>query len=599
MSGIVGYIKHQKTSKEDTDSFALMYNAIKKRGQYEKLFIADYALLGGRSNKQSATNIDSPLVIAYSGKLFNKKELQSMLNSHNIRQSGNLDEELILQAYTKWGKDGIAKLNGYFALAIWDKEQKKLFAARDRMGVEPFFYYRYGNGLIFGSEIKALMASGLIKGEIDSYGLKQLLLLGPSKVPSSGIIVGVQELKCGEYLEYDCVNQKVACYWKPTAHIHTDDYLTTVDKTRELIIDAITRQIDGDDLACFLSGGLDSSIITKVVADIYHKEGKRVKTFSVDYKGNDIYFEKNSFQSSPDNSFIDIMSRDTNSDHKYIMLDNDELISALQQSHFARDLPGMGDIDTSLMLLCQKVGKETNICMSGECADEFFGGYPWYHREELLYRDNFPWLNALPLRESLFNSDVLGKDNEEFVYEEYKSITNAADCLDGDDKINKRIREMFMLNYYYFMQTLLDRSDRMSAGNLEIRVPFCDNAIIDYAYNMPWEFKSANGREKGIMRDAFADMLPKAITQRKKTPYPKTFNPIFKKKLISCAERLVNDKESILSQIVNKDTFNDLCLEKISVANPWYGQLMRLPQIFGYLIELDMFFRRFNLQIKQ
>ncbi len=597
MSGIVGYIKHQKISKEDTDSFALMLGAIKKRGGYEKIFTSDSALLGERGNKVNATNINESIFIAYSGKLFNKKELLSRLKSHNIEPSDSSDEEIILKSYQKWGRESIAMLNGYFAVAIWDKEQKKLFAARDRMGVEPFFYYKYGNGIIFGSEIKALMASGLIKGEVDSYGLKQLLLLGPSRTAGCGIIAGVQELKCGQTLEYDSVNQKVSYYWKPTASIHTDDYATTSRKTRELIIDAITRQVDGDDLACFLSGGLDSSIISKVVADIYHKEGKQLKTFSVDYMGNDVYFEKNSFQSSPDNSFIDIMSKDTDSDHKHIILDTDELLSAMQESHFARDLPGMGDIDTSLMLLCQKVGKEKNICMSGECADEFFGGYPWYHREELLYRDNFPWLNALSLRESLFNKDILGSDNEDFVFEEYKSVISSTDCLDSDDKINKRVREMFMLNYYYFMQTLLDRSDRMSAGNLEIRVPFCDNHIIDYAYNMPWKFKAINGREKGIMREAFADMLPKEITERKKTPYPKTFNPVFKKSLISIAEKLINDKDSILSQIVNKDTFNDLANDKIAVNNPWYGQLMRLPQIFGYLIELDMFFRRFNLQI--
>lgn len=234
----------------------------------------------------------------------------------------------------------------------------------------------------------------------------------------------------------------------------------------------------------------------------------------------------------------------------------------------------------------------------GECADEFFGGYPWYHREELLYRNSFPWLNALSLREQLFNKEVLGKGNEEYVYEEYKKIVSFTDCLDSDDRKNKRIREMFMLNYYYFMQTLLDRSDRMSAGsNLEIRVPFCDNNIIDYAFNMPWEFKATNGKEKGIMREAFKDLLPEEINNRKKTPYPKTFNPAFREGVASQAEKLINDKNSIISQIVNKDTFYNLKNDKIPITEPWYGQLMREPQIFGYLIELDIFFKRFNLQI--
>lgn len=603
MSGIVGYLKHQKINHEDIDLFTRMSKSISNRGEYEKIFTADYILLAKRQKNKCGTelniiNNNNPLEIVFSGKLFNKKSLLLELASCDASPINENDEEIVLQAYLKWGKDCISKFNGYFSLAIWDKRERKLFCARDRMGAQPLFFYRYSNGIIFASEIKALMASGIIKGEIDNYGVKQLLLLGPSRTGGCGIIKGIDELKPGQYLEVDADNFKVATYWKPTALMHTDDYKTTVEKTRELITNAIARQIDSDEPGCFLSGGLDSSIITKVVADIYKKGNKQLKTFSVDYKENDVYFEKNSFQSSRDNYYIDIMSKLTNSDHKYFMLDTQELLEAIDESSTARDLPGMGDIDSSLRVFCKKVGLETDICMSGECADEFFGGYPWYHREELLYRDNFPWLNALSLRESLFNKDILGKNNDEYVYEEYKKVIDYTDCLDVDDKQNKRIREMFMLNYYYFMQTLIDRGDRMSSGtNLEIRMPFCDNAIIDYAFNMPWEYKAITGREKGIMREAFKDLLPEEINNRKKTPYPKTFNPAFRAGIVTRAEKLINDKNSIISELVNKDTFFDLKNNKIAVTEPWYGQLMRLPQIFGYIVELDIFFKRFNLKI--
>ena len=604
MSGIFGWIDYEGISDKDKNGFLGMENALIKRGENSSYIQTENALLGQRQNYYIEEPFhkkfgDKEYIIIFSGKLFNAKEIYRELIEKDYVFENKSDEEIVLYAYIEWGVNSVFKLNGNFAYAVWDKTCDKLFMARDRMGIMPLFFFRYPNGIIFASEIKALLKSGIVKAQIDNYGIKQLLLLGPSRSVGCAIFKGMEELAPAEFLIADKESYRINVYWKPTAKPHRDNLAKTVETTRELIIDSINRQLEGDVTpACFLSGGLDSSIITAVAAENYKKKGLPLHTYSVDYENNDKFFVENSFQSSRDNYYIDIMQNFTGSTHKYFVLDNLEVGKKIFEAGFARDLPGMADIDSSLLLLCEKVKAEQSICMSGECADEFFGGYPWYHRPELLYRDNFPWINGLDVRLNLFNQNILGRENEEFVYEQYKKTVNYTDYLPSDDRVGKRVREMFMLNYYWFMQTLIDRTDRMSTySGLEVRVPYCDNKIIDYAFNMPWDYKALRNREKGIMREAFKDLLPKEIVYRKKTPYPKTFNPDFEAYVINTAENLMEDKKSLLSQIVNKDYFDLLKSKKVELENPWYGQLMRLPQIFGYLIQLDIFFKTFDVEL--
>ncbi len=604
MSGIFGWIDYEGINDFEIKGFNAMDGALSKRGANSSFIQIQNALLGQRQNYYIENPInkrigDKEYIIVFSGKIFNSDEIKRELIEKNYIFENSCDEEILLYAYIEWGVNSVHKLNGNFAYAIWNTYEQKLFLARDRIGIMPLFYHKYNNGIIFGSEIKAIMASGIVKAQIDNLGIKQLLLLGPSRCAGCGVIKGVEELAPAEFLIADKDSYRINVYWKPTAKPFKDNLNQTVETTRELITDSINRQLNGDKApACFLSGGLDSSIITAVAAKKFKEKEIELNTYSVDYKDNDIYFKENSFQSARDNYYIDIMQAFTGSKHKYFVLDNIDVAKRIFDAGLTRDLPGMADIDSSLLLLCEKVKQEKDICMSGECADEFFGGYPWYHNEELLYRENFPWINGLDVRINLFNLGILGRENEEFVYEQYKKTVNYTDYLPSDDKHERRIREMFMLNYYWFMQTLLDRTDRMSAySGLEVRVPFCDNKIIDYAFNMPWEYKTLRGREKGIMREAFKDLLPKEVVFRKKTPYPKTFNPDFEDFVIKTAENLLSEKSSLLSEIVNKEYFDLLKSKKIELQNPWYGQLMRLPQIFGYLIQLDIFFKTFKVEL--
>lgn len=529
----------------------------------------------------------------FAGRIFNREELYKELNI-----AKTTDARLALYAYAAWGIKCFERFNGVFSFAAYEKSEKKLVLARDRAGAKPLFYYRDNNGLLFGSFVRTLLASGLVRREVDEYGLKQLLLLGPARPQGSGIIKGVEELKPAEYLVFENGTVKIDSYWKLEARPHLMYFDKTVEYTRELTMDAIKIQLDDDTApSCMLSGGLDSGIVTMAAAKYYKEQGTQLRTYSVDYDGNDKYFEKNKFQPSLDKVYIDIMREFAPGRHKTVMLGNDDVAKAVVDAAKARDIPGMGDIDSSLLLFCKEIKKTDNVCLSGECADEVFAGYRWYHDEELLYKDTFPWSDALGMRKRLFKgADLDG--GEDFVTELYRNTVHLTDYLDTDTVTDRRIREMFVLNYYWFMQTLIDRSDRMAfEAGLEVRVPFCDYRLVELAYNMPWKYKAAGGREKGILREAFKDLLPAEIVFRKKNPFPKTFNPLYFERVTKHAEKLINDKTSVLYDLVDKEFFADLKENRVSLADPWFGQLMRIPQIFAYLIQLDVFFREFGLNL--
>ncbi len=611
MCGIAGWFDLETNLENNKDRISKMSETLSRRGPdasgeyirgnialiHRRLIVIDPA---GGEQPMSAEYRGKEYVLVYNGELYNTEELRTELAAAGHVFKGHSDTEVLLKCYIEWKEACLEKLNGIFAFAVWDASERRLFAARDRAGVKPFFYYRYNGGMIFASEIKTLMESGVIKPVIDKYGLYQTLLLGPGRSCGCGLIKGVEELFPGEYLTFDGSRLDKRAYWRLKAQEHIGDLNETIEKTRFLITDAIERQLVSDvPLACFLSGGLDSSIITMVAAKKYAAEGRTLHTYSVDYEDNDKYFVENAFQPTADAEYIKLMRDFTSSAHHVVCLDNIEVASALDAAADARDIAGMADIDSSLLLFCEEIKKKFTVCVSGECADELFGGYPWYHNPDVLFKRSFPWANSLPLRKKLFAS-VVGDDAEDFVKSEYENTIALADCLPDESALERRMREMFALNFYGFMQTLLERKDRMSMyTGLEVRVPFCDHRLVEYAYNMPWEFKSLHNREKGIVREAFRNLLPYEIVQRKKSPYPKTFNPTFMEAVATKVKRLSEDKSSIISAICDKNVLSQMRENPEMCTVPWYGQLMRVPEILGFLIQLDRVFRKFGLEIEE
>lgn len=537
---------------------------------------------------------DQNTVLIYNGELYNTDDLRSELIACGHTFTGHSDTEVVLHSYLEWGVEAFTRFNGIYAFAIWEKQQARLTLCRDRLGVKPLFFARRGKMLTFGSELKAILCHPDIQPQLDEDGLRTLLLLGPARPPQAGVLHGIQSLMPGQYLVFDQQGLHQHTYWRLTAQPHPDNLEQTIEHTRWLIEDAARRQLISDVPLCtFLSGGLDSSILSMLAA----RHMQSLHTFSVDYRDNEKYFTKSIFQPNSDSSYIHGMAEAIGSTHHEVVLDDDALFQALFDATEARDLPGMADVDSSLLLFCQAVSKDFTVCQSGECADELFGGYPWYHRAEILFEDTFPWSRSTALRQSLVHDGVL-RDCEEFVRAHYLRTCQSAPTLDSDSPHDARMRQMFMLNLQWFMATLLDRKDRMSMwSGLEVRVPFCDHRIVEYAYNMPWDFKALDGREKGIVRKAFENDLPQDIVWRKKSPYPKTFSPGYTRLVSDALREKMHDSTSILPQIFRWDALESLMQHPDDLPEPWYGQLMRTPQIFAYLLQIDHWFRTCHVQL--
>ena len=608
MCGIGGFVDYERDARRGGPILHGMKRTLTPRGPDAEgtYFDEDAALVHRRltvidpeGGKQPMHSPDRNTILIYNGELYNTPELRTELMSRGHKFVGHSDTEVLLHAYLEWKTDAFARLNGIFAFAIWEKRERRLTLCRDRLGVKPLFFAPIRNGLTFGSTIDTVLCHPEIEPALDEDGLRTLLLLGPARPPESGVFRQISSLVPGHFAVLTPESFTDHTYWRLEAHEHEDDLPTTIERTHTLICDAARRQLVSDvPLACFLSGGLDSSILSMLAAKDYAARGETLHTWSVDYRDNDKYFTKSIFQPNSDDSYIDQMVDFLGTHHHRVVLEPEALCAALLPATDARALPGMADVDSSLLLFCAAVKRGgTTVCLSGECADELFGGYPWYHREEILFEDTFPWSRSVDLRLGLLTPDAV-RNGEEFVRQHYRDTCDRAPKLSSDDKKAARMREMFVLNLDWFMATLLDRKDRMSMySGLEVRVPFCDHRIVEYAYNMPWDFKSLEGREKGIVRRAFADELPKEIVYRKKSPYPKTFHPVYTRLCADYVRRIFEDNTSVAASLFDRNAVQKLMQRPESLTEPWFGQLMRTPQIFAYIIQLDRWFRHYHVKI--
>lgn len=536
--------------------------------------------------------------IVFNGKIFNKAEVYAELKRLNLIQDSSSDAETVLRAYIHFKEKVLDSLNGVFTFAVWHSKERKLFIARDRMGVKPLFYKVNDDALWFASELKTILAHHEVSAEIDGNGIAQLLLLGPGRIPGSGVFKDIYELRPGWYCEYSDGKLIRRQYWKLTDREHTESFEETAERVRALVLDSIKRQMEGSEsIGSFLSGGLDSSIISCVCASICKQSGKQLKTFSVDYLNHEKYFVSNKFQPESDRKYIDIMQRYIDSEHHDIVLSPDDLAQCLDDATIARDLPGMGDVDFSLLAFCAAVCDHVSVAFSGECADEIFGGYPWYRDPDIRAAEGFPWAQNTMFRAGFILPEHL-KDIEphSFVMDLYKGTVNSSDILPGTNRLERRMKELVNLNFEWFMQTLIDRNDRMSMHyGLDVRVPFCDYRIAEYLYAVPWAYKDHNGREKGLLRYAMRGLLPEEVLYRKKSPYPKTFDPRYTEIVMQKLREVISDAQSPILKIVRKDSLEKLISSEF--PQPWYGQLMRLPQTIAYMLQINRWMMLYNVKI--
>ncbi len=542
-------------------------------------------------------------VLIYNGELYNTAELRSELAGQGYTFQGHSDTEVLLTAYMAWGRACVNKFNGIFAFAVWDEYEQSLFLARDRLGVKPLFYAQRGSALLFASELKALLAHPFVKPEIDETGLAEVLIMGPARTPGHGVFYGVREVRPGYCLIYTREELRLERYWRLESRPHPDDLDNTVSRVRELFLDTVSRQLVSDVPVCtFLSGGLDSSAITAVAAQAYREAGiGPLRTFSIDYKDNERYFQASEFQPNSDTPWAKLMAEACGTDHTSVIIDTPQLVEALEAAVLARDLPGMADVDSSLLLFCREIKQQATVALSGECADEVFGGYPWFRSEEALHAATFPWSRKLEEKTGVLAEDVIKAVRPQgYMAERYEETLAEVPICPDDLPREKTMRQMFYLNLTWFMTTLLDRKDRMSmATGLEVRVPFCDHRLVEYVWNVPWNMKFCDQREKGLLRRALKGILPDTVLARRKSPYPKTHNPAYTAVVSARLREILQDPASPLRPLVNRRALLEMTEDNNQVFDlPWFGQLMTGPQLFAYLIQLDIWLREYRVSIK-
>ena len=541
--------------------------------------------------------------IVYNGELYNTDALRRELSDQGYRFETSSDTEVLLTAYMAWGEEAPARLEGIYAFVIWDGVRNQFFACRDRFGVKPFFYALADDGaLVFGSELKALFQYPGLTPRVDAAGWCEVLGIGPARTSGCGVFSGVKELEPAHSMTISRGGVRKRRYWSLESRPHTDDYEDTVLRVRELVTGAITRQLVSDVPLCtFLSGGLDSSVITAVAARDYQRRGlPALETYSFDYTDNAKYFTPSSFQPDADQPWVERMTEAFHTRHTVLTCPIPDLCALLDDAVAAKDLPGMADVDSSLLYFCRRVAERHVVALSGECADEVFGGYPWFERPEMLHADTFPWCRDLDARREVFDAGLWKRLGvSDYVDYRYRASVAQTPRLEGEDPENARRREVAWLNLNWFMTTLLDRKDRMSmASGLEVRVPFCDHHLVEYVWNIPWSMKAMNGRRKQVLRDAAEGLLPEDVRTRPKSPYPKTHNPLYEELVRARLAAILDDPAAPLHALVNARALREGLLTSAGdYGRPWFGQLMAGPQMLAYLVQLNAWMVRFGLTV--
>lgn len=609
MCSILGFLDFsKKISPQDLKILASMGKELAHRGpdqndishgefyafQHNRLAIID---IGKGKQPMTRRYKGFEYTLVYNGELYNTEELRQELQSYGIEFQTYCDTEVVLYSYIIWGADCSNKLNGIFAFVIYDSKERRAYLSRDRFGIKPLFYTFVENTLLFASEIKGLFKHPKVKRQIDRYGLWQLLYMMPVKEEGTAIFKDIFEVPTASHGFYDHKGLSLSPYWILRAYPNTECEANIVETTRQLLCDAIERQLVSDVPLCtFLSGGLDSSVITAVAAAKYKREGNQLSTYSFEHEGNREHFTQTLFQPQSDDDFALYLAKTLDTHHRVLTAKTENLVDLLLDAVKYRDYPGMADIDSSLLYYCRQVKTEHTVALSGECSDEVFGGYPWFYRPEMLSRGFFPWIHDPMARINLFKPEIVHpKEGLEYTTEIYQRSVKACPLLPDEPESMKNSRIASWLSINYFMTSLLERKDRMSmAAGLEVRVPFADHRLVEYVYNVPWEIKFKNGVEKSLLREAMKDVLPDKILNRKKSPYPKTHNPLFESLVLDLFKKRLNSGSGILPELLQADIFDRLTRPE---NKTWFGQLMGIPQLMAWLVQLDYWFEAYQINL--
>ncbi|WP_024805869.1 asparagine synthase (glutamine-hydrolyzing) [Nocardia sp. BMG51109] len=615
MCGMVGWVGYDRDLLGHRGVVEAMTETMVCRGpDDEGVWASSHAILGHRRlsiidreyGRQPMVSARAPeAVLTYTGEVYNFRELRSELRGRGHEFETRSDTEVVLRAYLEWGEGCAERLVGMFAFAIWDIRTETLVLARDRMGVKPLYYYPTRDGMLYASEPKGILTHPEARAAVDRDGLREMFSM--VHTPGHAVFKGLREVLPGTIVTLSRNKIQHHRYWRLTAREHTDDLDTTIRTVRELLDEAVTGQLFADvPVGTLLSGGLDSSAVTAFACRAMAERGatERLPAFSVDFSGHADRFSTNMQWADSDTPYAIEVARHVGAEHVTIELDNEDVLdpSVREAVLRAQDLPiSTGDMEYSLYLLCHRLRRRVTVALSGEAADELFGGYTWFHDPVAVYGDTFPWHDPFTklggvdaLREvGLWDQLELGP----YIEQRYREALAEVPRLDGETGLEARMREIGYLNLTRWETFLLDRKDRVSmATGLEVRVPFCDHRLVEYVFNAPWSMKNFDGREKSLLRAAMRGILPDSVLDRKKNPYPATQDRKYEVALREYVQKLLASGAPVLQLVPEAGirALLDRPAGSYVVGGPWSARavLERLVEfnswMSAYGVELEL-----------
>ncbi|MDO6657748.1 asparagine synthase (glutamine-hydrolyzing) [Anaerobacillus sp. 1_MG-2023] len=602
MCGITGWINWSGDLSTEQDTLKKMADSIAHRGPDEEGFwLSEQAALAHRrlividprGGKQPMTSSDQQLVLTYNGELYNYRELTQELQQKGHTFTSNSDTEVVLHAYMEWKEECVKHFNGIFAFAIWDKKEQQLFLGRDHLGVKPLFYSKQGDSLCYGSEMKAILAHPSVQPQVDRKGLAEVFGMGPMRTPGQAIFKGIDEVRPGHYVIATANSIEEHRYWKLESKPHTDDVDTTTETIRELLTDTVQRQLISDmPVVSMLSGGLDSSGLTSLAAQEFKQTDKKLGTYSIDFDQNEDHFQKDFLRHDMDEPWVKRVSDHVGTDHHSVTFGADQLLSNLLEPMRGRDLPGVGEIETSLYLLFTEMKKDATVALSGESADEVFSGYPWFHQEKYLGAEVYPWLVNLKGISSVLSEETKKQiQPEQYQKERFAEAYEEIPFLEGESEFEAKQRQMSYFFITRFLPFMLDRKDRASMKTgFEVRVPFCDYRIVEYLWNVPIDYKNVDNIEKGILRRALKGALPDDVLYRKKSAYPSDKDPVYLEGVQNWMIDILDNPDSPILSLIDTKKVRAIASNEAEEMNTdqMKGLLDYLIQINAWLDEYDI-----------
>ncbi|MFD7896741.1 asparagine synthase (glutamine-hydrolyzing) [Streptomyces sp. NPDC059743] len=611
MCGVTGWIDWETDLRSEEATLRAMTETLACRGPDDSgVLLSRHAALGHRrlaviapddgAQPMGATTGDGPrTVLTYNGELYNYPELREELRSLGHEFRTRSDTEVVLRAHLQWGADAPRRFNGIFAYALWNDRNQELLLVRDHLGVKPLYWHPHASGVLFGSEPKAVLAHPLFHAELDAEGMAELFALPAAPTAGHGIFRGLYEVLPGQTVTVRRGATRTAFYWRPTARVHPDDPTTTRETVRALLADTVERQLLSDVPLCtLLSGGVDSSAVTALAAAARERAGhSKVTSFSVDFPGS-ADRAPDAWRTGADAPFVRAAAEHIGTLHTSVLIPDDDLLDARDAVLRARDRPGWGEMDASLHLLFREVRRRSTVALSGEAADEIFGGYPYFHDPAALAADTFPWLHGRTTPAALLRPEVAAEVRpEEYTAEQYRRSLADVPRLEGEEGADRRIREIFHLALTRWLPPLLERVDRVSMSvGLEVRVPFCDHRLVEYVANVPWAVKTPGGRSKGLLRDAVRDLLPPQVADRPKSGYPSTPAVRYTEVLTARAHELLADSQAPVFDLVDRETVRRALAEGRPLPSP-----RTAPNPVGgldHLVQVDEWLRAYRVRLR-